>query len=246
MLTLYMRDGKAKALSQDMAETTLPAEVVWLDLLKPTPVEIAYAQRVMHLPMPSIEDLSEIENSSRLRLQNGALMLSAPLIYRADTEAPRATPVGFILTRERLVTVRFEPLRAFSSFSESFAHPEPRYDNGAMAFAALSEAIVDRLADVLENMAAQLDALSHRLFGVEAAQADSTHRPVRQQAQLRASLQQVGRTGDLLSKIRDSLLGIGRIVPFVAGHGADWMHPDVKANLDTLRHDVASLSDYNA
>jgi hypothetical protein len=31
-------------------------------------------------------DLGEIESSSRLRHQNGAIYLSAPLVYRADSD----------------------------------------------------------------------------------------------------------------------------------------------------------------
>src|SRR6185312_353572 len=71
------------------------------------------------------------------------------------------------------------------------------------------------------------------------------HRPAREQADLRRDLQAVGRSGDLSSQIRDTLLGLGRIVPFVATHGADWMDADTKAGLETLRHGVASLSDYD-
>ena len=63
--------------------------------------------------MPSIEDLSEIESFSRLRTQNGAIYLSPPLVYRADSDQPLTTPIGLILTRERLITVRFEELKPF-------------------------------------------------------------------------------------------------------------------------------------
>ena len=55
----------------------------------------------------------ELESSSRLRNQNGAIYLSAPLIYRADDDQPITTPVGFVLTRERLITVRFHELSFF-------------------------------------------------------------------------------------------------------------------------------------
>jgi magnesium transporter len=57
--------------------------------------------------VPSVEDLSEIESSSRLRSQNGAIYMSAPLVYRADSDQPMTTPMGFVLTCERLITVRF-------------------------------------------------------------------------------------------------------------------------------------------
>jgi hypothetical protein len=69
------------------------------------------------LDVPSIEDLSEIESSSRLRSQNGAIYLSAPLINRADSDQPLTTPVGFVLTRERLITVRFEELSSSNTFA---------------------------------------------------------------------------------------------------------------------------------
>ena len=63
---------------------------------------------------------------------------------------------------------------------------------------------------------------------------------------LRAILRQVGASGDLVSKIRDSLLGLSRVVPFVAGTGAACLPDAVKPRLETMRQDIASLSDYDA
>src|SRR5205085_5110466 len=51
--------------------------------------------------------------------------------------------------------------------------------------------------------------------------------------------------GDLVSKIRDGLLALARIVPFVASNGASWIHPELKPRLETVRRDIISLSDYD-
>jgi magnesium transporter len=113
MLTLYhSREGRGER-PAELASASLPAKVAWLDLLNPTPDETAFIARTTRLHVPTIDDLSEIESSSRLRHQNGAIYLSAPLIYRADSDQPLTTPVGFLLTRERLITVRFEELTSF-------------------------------------------------------------------------------------------------------------------------------------
>jgi magnesium transporter len=56
----------------------LPREVAWIDLLKLEPDEVGFVERTTSLDMPSIGELSEIESSSRLRDQNGAIYLSAP------------------------------------------------------------------------------------------------------------------------------------------------------------------------
>jgi len=244
MLTLYRVDGTAH-IPDDVAAAALLPDIVWLDLLNPSPEEVAFVEQMTRLAMPSFEDLSEIEASSRLYIDNGALFLSAPLVHRGDAERPELTPVGFVLTRDWLVTVRFKPLVAFATFIQAMGRPDSRCGSGAGVLAGLMGAVVDRLADVLETIAADLDALSHRLFRVTAG-TGRAHRPAREQADLRHALQRVGRGGDLASQIRDALLGIARIVPFVEVHSADWMASEVKVELETVRHDVASLSDYDA
>jgi magnesium transporter len=243
MISLYRRDG-ASAVA-DLAAASLSPEIIWLDLLNPTPEEVAFVTRTTRLDMPSFADLSEIEASSRLRAEGDTIFLSAPLLYRTGEGAQtKVTPVGFVINRERLVTIRFQPLPSFTAFIKAITQGEDPHTTGVFAFAGLTEAIVDRLADVLEGIAADLDALSQRLFHIGPL-GTRAHRPAREEASLRGALQRVGANGDHASQIRDSLLGIARIVPFVAIHGADWIHPDVATRLETLRHDVASLSDYD-
>jgi magnesium transporter len=170
MLTLYhSRAGRGER-PANLTEETLPENVAWIDLLRPQPDEVAFVKRTTGLDVPSIADLSEIESSSRLRNQNGAIYLSAPLVYRADSDQPLTTPVGFVLTRERLITVRFEELNSFTAFANRDLAAETDPLSSAAVFAGLMDAIADRLADILENIAAELDALSHRLFRTPATQ----------------------------------------------------------------------------
>jgi magnesium transporter len=246
MLTVYDSRAVRGRHPTDLDATKLPPEVVWIDLVKPDSAEIAFVERATRLHVPSKDELSEIESSSRLRSRDGALYLSAPLIYRARSDLPLSTPVGFVLTRERLITVRFEELTAFTGFIERelAADAEP-FSSGAV-FVELMDAIADRLADVLEHIADELDTLSHRLFRAPAAQSITRRPPARESADLRVILRRVGGSGDLISKIRDSLLGIGRIAPYVAGECAEWLPTEVKRRIDTLRQDVVSLSDYDA
>jgi magnesium transporter len=245
MLTLYhSRAGRGEH-PGDLNTASLPANVAWIDLLKPDPDEVAFVKRTTGLDMPSIGELSEIESSSRLRNQNGAIYLSAPLIYRAESDQPLTTPVGFVLMRERLITVRFEELNLFKTFIDRDLTAESDPLSSAAVFAGLMDAIADRLADILENIATELDELSHRLFHTPATEPAARHPPARESADLRIILRRVGHSGDLASKIRDSLLGIGRIVPYVSTVAADWLPPEIKPRLDTVRQDVLSLSDYD-
>jgi magnesium transporter len=239
MLVLHARAGEIREPPEDLGAAALPPDVVWIDLLQPTAEEIAFVERATGLKLPSFEDLSEIESSSRLRSVEGTLYLSAPLVYRTAADDPQATPVGFILTPERFITVRFETPTAFATAAQR------AYSTAHEAFACLMETIVDRIADILERIAGELDNMSHRLFRSGPVETGSNRRPARADADLRVILRRIGRSGDLASKIRDSLLGIGRIVPYVEGNAGAWLPAEAKARLHTMRQDIDSLSLYD-
>ena len=245
MLTLYNNRGLRSEPAADAGRASLPPEIVWIDLLSPEASETAFVEKTTGLVVPSLDELSEIESSSRLRTRDGALYLSLPLIYTAEPDDPMSTPVGFVLTRDRLITVRFAELPSFGSFADRTLSPESPHVTGLGIFIELLEAIVDRLADALERSASELDRLSHRLFRAGPASPLSRRRSIGE-ANLRGILRRVGHNGDLTSKIRDSLLGIARIVPFVLTLAADWLPHELKPRLETLRQDIASLNDYDA
>ena len=239
MLALQTRDLAVHEAVDDLAAATLPPDVIWIDMCSPTPDEVAFVERVTKLTVPSRADVSEIETSSRLNIENGVLYLSTPISFRADGSRPAATPVGFVLSPHLLITVRFEELPAFSVFKQRCFAGHDVHRSSAGLFIGLLETVVDRMADVLEHVGGELDAVYHRVFrSVDDKAAGDTD--------LRATLQALGQGGELLSKIRDSLLGIGRIVPFVTGLSGEWMPAEAGSHLKTLRDDVASLSDYDS
>ena len=240
MLVLHALSGEIRETPADLGTAVLAADIAWIDLLQPTPSERVFVERATGLRLPDFAALSEIESSSRLRVQDGILYLSAPLVHRAIADQPSTTPVGFVLMPELLITVRFEPLTAFTTFAEAAR------GIACEVFVGLIEAIVDRIADVLEHIAAELDNLSHRLFRSGRVEGANHRRPARETASLRVILRRLGASGDLASKIRDSLLGLARIVPYVATLDSERLTVAVKARLETVRHDLASLSDYDA
>ncbi len=103
------------------------------------------------------------------------------------------------------------------------------------------EALVDRGADVLERLGAELDKVSRTLFRGDPSNREHA---VRSNAALRRLLSQVGTTGDRLSLVRDVLLGLSRIAPFVISLGHKWIVPEFEARLGAVSKDIASLNDY--
>ncbi len=216
-------------------------EPVWVDLESPSEDEIATVEAMVGRRVPTFTQISEIEFSSRLRRVDDALYLSAPLVGRADSDDPALTPVGFVLTPEQLITVRFCSFVAFDNVAANLSDEDAA--SGMGVFLALLEAIVDRQADLLEKAAGELDVLSRAAFRADNAK---TRHAARSTAMQRQALARVGSLGDRLSQIRDALLGVERIVVFVTEIKKDRHDAPALQRLNALHADVLSLNDYEA
>src|SRR5262249_35669964 len=149
--------------TRDTSATELPPGVIWIDLLNPTDGEKALVESRTRVRIPTIEALSEIESSSRLAVDHEVVHLSVPAVAQGDTADAYASPTGFILTRSVLITVRFAPLSVFDSVAEQVKRDET-LRSAAGVFTALLEAMVDRGADVLERLGAELTKVSRSVF----------------------------------------------------------------------------------
>jgi magnesium transporter len=241
MLTAFVcTDGHLQRVEQPDSADSL-ADAVWIDLLQPDDAETTMVRRVTGLTVPSEADVSEIETSSRLATRDGVLYLSLPLVS-LSRGGPRGVSAGFVLSQQRLLTVRFAPNHAFDAFAEALPNAAPGNKTGAHILIGLLEALVDRQADALETIRSDLETLSHTIF--EMGTTESKGRRYEDKA-LRRILGELGRIGDLTSHIRDSQVGASRIVPYIQGMTKDWMPKDLTVRLSTLRKDIASLSEFD-
>lgn len=224
------------------SETDAPLheQTAWVDLFNPSADEIRLVEQTTGLHVPSQAELSEIESSSRLQRRGDVLYLSTSTLVPGDGSAAHMTPVGFVLSRERLITVRFADLPVFDTLADSCRAQPNGPGSSVEVFLSLIERVVDRLADVLEREGETLDGISRRVFRPERGGSANKDR------ELRAILRRIGGLGDLVGKIRDTLLGIGRIVQFVSTNAADWFGHDQKTRFKTIRADLLSLSDYDS
>ena len=232
-----------------MSGDALPAELerkphaVWLDLEQASEAERAQVAAATGLRVPDRHEVAEIETSSRLVRADGMLVLSTPMPSRSPDGSLTAEPLAFVLSPDRLITVRFAPSPVFEDFAARWRTEEPPGAvSGLVPFLGLLEALVDRLADVLEQIGGEMDTLSAELF---ARGADARASSRRRDAFLQASLAEIGRKGARISQLRDGLLGVGRIVRFVP-EAADWVDEAGRRRLATLDRDVASLNDYDS
>jgi len=181
--------------------------------------------------------MREIESSNRLYEEDGALYMTATVVTKLDSDLPESTQITFILSAAKLVTNRYVdplPFRRFVAYAER--HPASCNTPPAV-LAGLVESIVNRVADVIERVATDLDAASGDVFSASRKKRGAFR-------DFRQTLERLGQNGELISKARESLVSLGRLLTFVQQTTVVPMSQEVRARFRTLARDVLAMSDH--
>src|SRR5438552_16248589 len=85
----------------------IPDTATWVDLEEPTDAEEALVERCIRMDVPTESEMAEIEPSSRLYERDGALYMTARVLYGVQDGEPRTAPISCVVTDGRLVTIRY-------------------------------------------------------------------------------------------------------------------------------------------
>ena len=175
----------------DPPPAVIPEHCLWVDLLEPTLEEERAVEQFLAIEVPTREEMREIETSNRLYEEDGALYMTATIVTRIDTDRPEVAAITFILVRNKLITNRYHdplPFRRFIAYAER----HPAAAGSALAvLAGLLEAVIERSADILERISADLDELSAGIFAPRQRRQNVSR-------DMRAVMERIGRIGDLV------------------------------------------------
>lgn len=212
MLMAYRNDGRGLAKMEipgsrleerDAEMGPLPDDAVWVDLYRPLDRQSDVVQ-AHGIDVPTLEDMEEIEISSRLYSTDRAVYMTVMLPGQSTTLQPVTGPVTFILTHKRLVTVRHHSPRPFETFADKSEHAVAKCTTPERIFVSLLDEIIARLADLLENAGRVLDENARDVFGDHEVEPED----------LQAALKQVGQQGELIGRVRLALLTLERALIF--------------------------------
>lgn len=239
MLRVFGPDCPLKPIDPE-ARDALPASAVWIDLFEPTRDEEKLAEKLLGRNIPTREEMLEIEPSSRLYERDGLTVMTMSALYGTEEKKPGVDPISFILTDNHLVTLRYVDPVPFVTFAEhAYADPAIAGESNR-AMLGLLDAIVDRLADQLEEVGNELEHISEQIFEHEP-------RSRRRNPELRYEvlMLRIGAAQRLLAKIRESAVSASRMLGFflatdrIENHGLEARH------IRSLQGDARAISDHS-
>lgn len=201
MITAYAREGEGLRVL-DASEAAAP---IWIDLYQPDAEELALVSGSSGIDLPTRADQEEIEQSSRLYLENGVPVMTALLPSQAGSEAMQMGPVTFVLRPAQLITIRHHAPRPFETFAGRAAKSSLGCATAEAVLVGLLEEIIDRLADITEHKGREIDAISRRVFG-PGKMTTEEHR---------ATLREIGAADTQVMHLRESLMTLERVLGFL-------------------------------
>lgn len=224
MIYVFRRGQGATEITEIKPGWKPAPDTVWIDLLRPTREEEVAVEAALGVQLPTIEEMEALEPSSRLYQEGGATFMTATLLARSQEDAPFATPATFVLARGVLVTLRYQPLKAFSVFAERA--PGGDLQSGTMALFGLLDAVVERLAgDRVEEVST---AIFRRPPG----------------GNFRPMLTGLAQAQSVTSITRTSLVSLGRALGYAGLATEIASDEECRAHLEALKRDAQSLTEH--
>ncbi len=244
MMTIYtVRDGRTVR-HEGIPEPEALRQAVWIDLLSPSREEERAVQDALSLEMPTREEMQEIESSSRLYREEDTLFLTAPFLYGVDEGEFVSTAITFVINARCLITVRYATPKAFSAFASRALRMPGLLTSPDGTMLAQFEQVVDRLADVLERVGADMDRASRSAFS--SARSQPKVKVKARDAQMKDVLIALGQVGEVTSRANETLLGLTRILTYVSAEKDFFVRKENKVTIKTLMRDVRSLVEHAA
>lgn len=224
---------------QEQKPHPLPDNLVFLDLLNPSKAEETEAEQWLEYQLPTREEMQEIEESSRLYTDKGALYMTAWVPVALDTPNQDTSAITFVVSPETLTTVRYADPMAFRVLPDQLRRQRSTPVSSDAVFLLLVELIVARIADSLQTIETDLRNISRDIFRVDPSKTGAGN-----ECDLNEVIKLLGRRNALVANVRECLVSIARMLQFFLNNAATWMKGELSAQFRSVARDVKSLDDY--
>ncbi len=225
---LLKRDGVAAANKSS----------IWFDLVNPTAEEEAWVEAAIGVDVPTRAETREIEASSRFYEDGGAAVMTAFVLHNSEDAVPPSGTLTFILSGDRLTTVRYTEPKSFSLFATRAEKGAMPCGTGPAIMIGLIETVIQRLADLIERIQDEADTLAHGIFNSKGTRRNSSRR-------LEVMLRSTGKEGDAVARALESASSFERLLNYFRSvtleKGGDTR---IIQRIETAQKDIQSLNEH--
>ncbi|MCC2638777.1 MAG: putative magnesium and cobalt transport protein CorA [Moraxellaceae bacterium] len=163
LMAFTLNNGLLEQVAINATSDLVPG-VIWVDAIAPTDEERQWLQEAYAQELPTIDDIYEIEATSRFYENEFGLHICSYFLNYADENSENIS-AAFVFHGDRLFTLREEELAAFRLFRLRARKGLVNLTNSKSIMLGLFETKVENLADIVERVAADLEKTSRQVLG---------------------------------------------------------------------------------
>jgi magnesium transporter len=230
MLNAYcLSQGRVEPLDE-YADLERLATAQWIELVAPSDEELLMVQSVCPMGLPELEDIDELEASAHYVTHEQAFQVNCLFFHQLGDE-PQNTNISFVFDGERLVSVCSRELphpRLLRIRNQRGLAPLP---DALSVLLSLLEIKVDGLADEMEQVYRDLEAISRMVLG-------------RQSSDLEEAVDGLAEQEDMIGKVRLCLMDGQRDIRFLVRQPA--LSKKCRKRGHDMLGDIETLLPHNA
>ncbi|EAH8147978.1 magnesium/cobalt transporter CorA [Campylobacter coli] len=241
MLYIYIKTQNAlvQRINFNLDNQELPQNILWIDLLHPSPAEIAFISSEFNLEFPTKEEREEIELSAKYWEDNATITINAHFLIREfknDNEEQnsiklRTEIVTFATAKNILFTIRYNEFSTFKEIQARILASPKNFEDGFDIIDKMFEVRVEKDADLLE----WIDKEARRLRITVLEKKD--------EYSYDEMLKDISSLQELNMRVRDSLFDKRRAMTSLLK--SDKIDRDIKQNLTIVLKDLNSLVEFS-
>lgn len=241
MITAYHFTQAGPEIMDGLPTSAERNEAGWIDLVTPMPDDNVNVEAFLGVSVPTREQAQEIETSSRFFTKDGGTFLNIALLLGVEAGEPQLSPLSFVIIDQWVVTIRYHESRAFHQFHGHVVSPNNSCRESTSVVIHLTEAIIDRAADIVEKVGTDVDGINTDIFGTRGKRRAGKAR----EQKLESFLSDIAYQNDIISKARESLVTIERMIQFLSSVNLAWTDDHGERNrLQLMARDITSLTDH--
>ncbi len=193
---------------------SIPTKVVWIDLVTPTPEEERWVEKSININAPTLEEMGKIEVMSPFYKEAGAFYMTLTALNYSKEGYVESSAMTLILSPRCLVTLRYIESTVLSSFV-LLANRKPQLcESPDIILIGILEMFLNEIGEVLEKIGNEIDTSLNVVFDEMIPKTASCKR-VSGHNYYRYVIAKTGRTGNVISKNRESLVSVSRLLTYL-------------------------------
>ncbi|MDJ1257037.1 MAG: magnesium transporter CorA family protein [Candidatus Midichloria sp.] len=242
MITVYT-DLDNRLEKQEMSiGASIPHRTVLIDLYEPTAKEEQYIENILQINIPTRAEMDKIEVMSPFYKEGNAHYMTVTVLDKSSKEDhPDSTAVTFILTTEYIIVLRYSTPWSLVNFIARATRGIHQCNSPETVLSGILESFINKTADVLEEAGNELDDLLKAIFE------KSSKQEIISSKRYNSVIRKIGHTGNLISKNRESLVSINRLLIYfsqIDDNNRLTSKKEFKAKFKNLAREVHSLGEY--